>query len=262
MLDNFFYFCIIVITAYAGWKVKSLSRSGAIATVFVGTSVAIGFQLPGLLLLGLFFATSSFWSKYKSASKRSIEEKLEKGDARDWQQVLANGGNAALASCVHFLYPSEMSLVAFIVSIAAANSDTWASEIGVLSKRRPFYILTLKPAEPGTSGAVSLLGSIAGFLGAGFIAVSAIYLFKLSWTPLLAFVTVFGFLGNLIDTLFGAVVQARFRCEACGLETEKNYHCGKETLLVKGRRSINNDVINLSSITIACLIALLMIPLF
>ncbi|RFU65705.1 DUF92 domain-containing protein [Peribacillus glennii] len=262
MLSNILYIIFIVTTALAGFLVKSLTFSGAFATVFVGISVAIGFQLPGLLLLGIFFATSSLWSKFLASKKKSIEEKLEKGDARDWQQVLANGGTAAISAWIHFFHPSEASLLAFIVSIAAANSDTWASEIGVLSKRRPFYVLTLKPAERGTSGAVSLLGSAAGFVGAGLIAISAVLLFKLPWHPLLAFVAVFGFIGNLADTLLGAVVQARFRCGACGLETERTIHCGQQTLLVKGGRLITNDVINFSSITLASLLAVLLITLF
>ncbi len=56
-------------------------------------------------------------------------------------------------------------LMGFIVCIASANSDTWASEIGSLSKKNPIYIRTFKRIERGTSGAISLLGSIAALSG-------------------------------------------------------------------------------------------------
>lgn len=262
MLSNIVYIGFILITAAGGYLVKSLSKSGAAATVLVGLSVVVAFKLPGLLLLGIFFASSSFWSKFKASKKRSVEEKLQKGDARDWQQVFANGGVAAVAGWIHYFNPSELWLFAFIVSIAAANSDTWASEIGVLSKQRPYYIFNLQPAEKGTSGAVSLLGTAAAFFGAGLIAASSVFLFELPWHPFLLFVTLFGFLGNLIDTLLGAGIQARFRCRVCGLETEKTVHCHESTMLIKGGRWINNDVINILAVTLACLSAILSFRIF
>ncbi|MDQ0218311.1 DUF92 domain-containing protein [Peribacillus cavernae] len=262
MLGNYLYLGFILITAIVGYLVKSLSKSGAAATVLVGVSVLLGFELAGLLLLGVFFASSSFWSKFKASKKKHVEEKLQKGDARDWQQVLANGGIAAIASCIHFFTPSELSLFVFIVSIAAANSDTWASEIGVLSKQRPFYILHLRSVERGTSGAVSLLGSTAAVLGAGLIAVFAVVLFGLPWHPWLLLAVLFGFLGNLFDTLLGALIQARFRCRKCGLETEKTVHCGESTGLIKGCRWFNNDVINASAIALASICALLSFKMF
>jgi uncharacterized protein (TIGR00297 family) len=257
MLSKILYLGFILVTAVGGYLVKSLSKSGAAATVIVGLSVMLGFQLPGLLLVGVFFASSSFWSKYKASRKKKVEDMLQKGNARDWQQVLANGGVAVIVSLIHFIHPSELSLLAFIVSIAAANSDTWASEIGVLSKQRPFYILNFKPVERGTSGAVSFLGTAAAVFGAGLIAVFSLLLFGLPLFPWLFLVTFFGFLGNIIDTLLGAVIQAGYRCVNCGLETERTVHCGESTRLMKGNIVFNNDVINVSAIILAVLSALI-----
>ncbi|WP_230130503.1 DUF92 domain-containing protein [Bacillus sp. CECT 9360] len=263
MISNITYIVLIIGTAIGGYLVKALSKSGAAATMLVGLSVVLSFQLPGLLLLGVFFASSSFWSKFKAGSrKKKIEEKLQKGDRRDWQQVLANGGIAVIASWIHLFNPSGIWLFAFIVSIAAANSDTWASEIGVLSKKSPFYILSFKRVERGTSGAVSLLGTIAAFLGAGLISAFSVTLFEWAWTPWLLLITLFGFLGNIIDTLLGALIQARFHCVKCGLETEKKSHCGENTILIKGARLFDNDVVNFSAITLASLFALISFKVF
>ncbi|WP_409301683.1 DUF92 domain-containing protein [Peribacillus sp. SCS-155] len=250
----FMYALLIILTAWGGYLAKSLSKSGAIATVLIGFAVAVGFGLKGLLLLGIFFLSSSFWSKFKSSQKKHVEEKLEKGDSRDWTQVFANGGVAGAVSFIYYFYPSDIFLMMFLAAIASANSDTWASEIGVLSRRQPVYILSLRTVDKGTSGAVSLLGSIAAILAALLIGISSIIFFDLtiSW---LILVTIFGFLGNLFDTVLGALYQAKYKCNACGIETEKQLHCGRPTMLIKGTKLLNNDLVNALSIFLASLLA-------
>ena len=160
MIEISLYLLIILITCMGGYFVKSLSVSGAIATFFIGVLVAIGFQWSGLFLLGVFFVTSSFCSMYKKQQKKKLGDMLEKGSARDWIQVAANGSVASLAAILYFVSESSIWLIAFIISVAAANADTWASELGVLSKNKPFYILTWQRVEKGTSGAVSVLGTV------------------------------------------------------------------------------------------------------
>ena len=128
--NNLIVFIIIVLTCVVGYFLQSLSTSGAVAALIVGWSVFIGFGEKGLILLGAFFATSSVWSKYKSFDKKTIEEKLAKGATRDWRQVAANGGAAALFSIIHFFNQDLIWVISFAVCIASANSDTWASEIG------------------------------------------------------------------------------------------------------------------------------------
>ena len=107
--------------------------------------------------------------------------------------------------------------------MASANSDTWASEIGTLSKNKPIYIRTFKRIEKGTSGAVSLLGAIAALLGSLLISLLAIGFFNWSFHFFIIFI--FGFLGNVIDTIIGAFYQQVYVCSKCGIETEKKIHC-------------------------------------
>jgi uncharacterized protein (TIGR00297 family) len=249
---------IIIIGGFAGYLERSLSGSGAIAAVFVGIAVYFGFGIKGLLLLGLFFATSSYWSKYKSSAKKAIEEKLAKGSTRDWQQVLANGGSAALISIIYAIQPDIIWLIGFIVCIASSNSDTWASEIGSLSKSEPIHIRTFKRIERGTSGAISWLGTCAALLGSMLIALAGVLFFQLD---LFHFFIIFGFgfLGNLIDTFVGAYYQQSYICNVCGLETEKKAHCHTAAKRIKGYPLVDNDMVNFLSGFIAASFAIIII---
>lgn len=246
-MDNILiYFIVIAVTVLSGYFVQSLTKSGAIAAAGVGFSVAAAFGWKGLAVLGLFFATSSFWSKYKREVKAIIEQKHEKGARRDWQQVLANGGIAALSSLFFFIFESHIWTVVFAISIASANSDTWASEIGALSKKAPIFIGNLKRAEKGTSGAVSPLGTFAAVSGALLIASFSGYLFNLPVYETFL-ILIAGFLGNVIDTLMGAFFQATYKCKVCSSLTEKKDHCGRPALLIRGISLMNNDMVNFLS---------------
>lgn len=256
MIQNLIIISIIIIGGFAGYRERSLSGNGAIAAMVVGVSVFFGFGIKGLILLGLFFITSSLWSKYKSSAKKDIEEKLAKGATRDWGQVAANGGFAALISIIYYFQQDLVWLIGFIVCLASSNSDTWASEIGTLSKRKPIYIRTFKPIEKGTSGAVSTLGTTAAIFGSMLIAFAGAWLFHLHLFHFFI-IFLFGFLGNIIDTLFGAYYQQVYICKKCGIETEKKVHCQTAAKRIKGFHLVDNDMVNFLSGSIAALLAMI-----
>jgi len=147
------------LVGYAGYRAKALSPSGAIAACVVGGTI---FGLGGLAwatVLIAFFASSSFLSFFKASDSRKIEasQTFEKGGRRDAAQVIANGGVAAALAALSI--PLEGAALphlfaGFVGALAAATADTWATEIGVLSKARPRMITTWKIVDAGTSGAV------------------------------------------------------------------------------------------------------------
>ncbi|MFC0043225.1 DUF92 domain-containing protein [Metabacillus iocasae] len=262
MIEGLFVYVVIILVALFGYLVHSLSGSGAVAAALVGISIYIGYEIEGLIVLGVFFGTSTLWSKYKREKKRDLTEKVEKGDRRDWIQVFANGGIAALIS-ICYAFSGWSSLVyLFLISLAAANSDTWASEIGSLSKRAPFFILSFKRVEKGTSGAVSLLGTCAALAGSFVIGYIGYLLFEPIHFYSLLFVTLFGFLGNLFDTLLGATIQVVYRCSVCSIKTERTLHCGITTVKEKGWTFFNNDVVNVTAIILSTVIGGIAVQLF
>ncbi len=255
-MDWIILILFIIVTSVIGYFTKLLTWSGSLAACVIGLAVALGFGVKGLLLLGFFFASSSFWSKFKRKKKLKIEERHEKGSQRDWQQVAANGGAAALFSLLYYIFSLPVFLIGFAIAIAAANSDTWASEVGSLSKRPPIFIRTLKRIDTGTSGAISLLGTIAAIFGSLTIALLSYFFFQISFSSVLI-IFAFGFLGNIIDTIFGAFFQVVYQCETCHAEVESLRHCGTKTTIKKGHPIFNNDFVNFFSGLLSAILGLM-----
>ena len=255
-VESFFLILFILAISIGGWKTKNLSSSGAVMAVVIGLFIGNAYGFKGLFVLGVFFLSSSIWSHQFKKAKIGIEDRLAKTSIRDWQQVLANGGPAALFALMFTLTGEEVFTFAFAASIAGANSDTWASEIGPLSHKSPFSIRSFKRVPKGTSGAISLVGTAAAVLGSVIISLTALLMFNGMDSVSFMLITVSGFLGNIIDTLLGAFVQLDFRCRVCGVHTESTVHCGKQTKRTKGLW-MNNELVNALSSLMAGVILLL-----
>ncbi|WP_254871246.1 DUF92 domain-containing protein [Bacillus sp. Marseille-Q1617] len=252
---------IVLLVSFGGWKTKNLSFSGALSAFLLGCIISYFYHWKGLLLVGAFFLSSSIWSKLFSASKEEIEGRMAKTSVRDWQQVWANGGPAALFIILFHFSGSEWWLYSFAAAVAAANSDTWASEIGPLSRKAPLSIRSFKRVEKGTSGAVSVIGTVAALAGAAFISM-LLFLIEGSfeWLHFILIGTA-GFLGNIFDTVAGAFWQEEFTCPVCGSSTEAALHCGAPAVRSKGLPWMNNESVNLLSSFLAGIAVFLFISL-
>ena len=122
------------------------------------------------------------------------------------------------------------------------------------------YIRNFKRIEKGTSGAISLLGTVASLSGSILIACLSFWLFHLD-LYLSFIVFLFGFIGNIMDTLIGAFYQQVYVCEQCGIETEKKNHCHTPTKRIKGHALVDNDMVNFLSGFFAALVSIVMILL-
>src|SRR6185503_13770783 len=168
-------FILALLIAYLAYRAHSLNQSGAFAAAIVGTLVlGLGGPRWAILLLA-FFITSSGLGRLFKERKRGLNEKYSKGHERDAGQVFGNGGLATAFVLVHALYPeSRIGWVGFAAALAAVNADTWATELGVLNPRPPRLIT--KPyqiVERGTSGGISLIGTIGSLAGSALIGLLA-----------------------------------------------------------------------------------------
>ncbi|PWW77814.1 hypothetical protein C7212DRAFT_314106 [Tuber magnatum] len=139
--------------------------------------------------------------------------------------------------CFH----GDIWVIGIIANYASTLGDTLSSELGILSKTPPVLITTLRKTPPGTNGGVTLLGVLAGGAGSAIIGLVSVVLLPYCPLPVdghgihlpegqayvspgnsgndgptwgikekalfVAFVTVIGVFGSLLDSLLGAVFQ-------------------------------------------------------
>jgi len=253
-------FFLAALAAYAAYRARSLNHSGALTATLLGTIIfgLGGWQWAALLLA--FFITSSGLSRAFKEKKKNLNEKFDKGSERDAGQVFGNGGVAAFFIGLHLLLPqSSLAWIGFAAALAAVNADTWATELGVLNPRPPRIITNpFKIVEKGSSGGISLYGTLAALAGAALIGGLA-FLLEPNASPKIFFiVSIAGLLGALFDSLLGATLQAMYFCPRDKKETEKHplHTCGEKTIPLRGWRWLTNDWVNFACAAFGAIAAL------
>ncbi|UTR09408.1 DUF92 domain-containing protein [Evansella sp. LMS18] len=244
------YVIAVILFAFLAYRKNALSGSGAIAAIAAGLFVLFGLSLFGLAVLAVFFVSSTLLGRVLKSSDDSMME--EKGGRRDAGQVGANGGVAAACAVLYGYTGHILWAVSFVAALAAAASDTWATEAGKKSKKQPVQIFTLRPVPAGQSGGITALGTGAAFFGSVFVTGAACLLLaagagpdELSVPPaLFVLAALAGFAGQWADSIAGALYQGLYKCRECSEITERRKHCGKDTRLIKGSRNITNDAVN------------------
>lgn len=246
---------------------QALSASGTLAAILLGTGVFLLGGADWFALLAVFFITSIFLTRFKEGAKSEVVRDFAKGGVRDFWQVLANGGIAGLIAPAFFYYGAPVFFYAFLGVIATVTADTWATELGILSKSRPRLITTGQPVPVGTSGAISAGGTAIAAVGALAIGITALAALQLAGSTLapqslrgafllVAIAVVAGVGGALLDSLFGATVQSMYYCTHCKKETEKTlHHCGAKTAAIRGFGWFDNDIVNLASSMLGAAVA-------
>ena len=225
------------IVFFLAYRLKSLNKNGVITAYTMGIIIFGAGGLQWATPIVTFFILSSIISKISSS-----DNLLNKGSKRDIIQVMANGGVATVIAIINFYEPNENLFIIYLAVIAAATADTWASEIGSFNTAKPFHLIKFKRVDKGTSGAISLLGTIGSILGSATIA-----FIGLIWNvslPLIYLIMITGSIGSLIDSLIGGSIQANFQCQKCNNFTERRVHCNSSSSLISGLYFIDNDMVN------------------
>jgi uncharacterized protein (TIGR00297 family) len=246
---------IVLVARRAG----SLSTSGALAAACMGTVCAALGAAWGVLLVAYFVAASLLTHYGRTEKERLTDGVIAKTGARDATQVIANGGIFA-ACLVLAAFSSERVAnhlhFEALGALAASSADTWATEIGTLYGGSPRSLFTFKRVAPGTSGGISLVGSIAMVAGAAFVAIVA----RLLGIPALWWAVIAGgAFGAVTDSVLGATLQERRWCPACSTASEQLVHtCGTTTTLAGGVAWMTNDTVNLLSTVVGGAVAALL----
>jgi len=201
---------ITVIISLEVYKLHCLSKSGAVASTVVGVVLAV-FGPPSAFILMTLFTVASFFATMKDIDKK-IEMGLQEGQfgERAWKNVAAVAFPPCLITVIHFFtgFDDTLYAIMFISSVAVAGADTIASEIGVKDPKA-YMITTMKPVQPGVNGGVSVLGTVSSTIAAFGIALIgwAVMTESLSIWVLIPFTM--GVFGNLLDSVFGALIENR-----------------------------------------------------
>jgi uncharacterized protein (TIGR00297 family) len=207
-----------------GW----LTIGAAGAAFALGAVIVLATNFLWLFVLVSLLGFTALATRFRFQEKQARGVAEGKGGARRVRNVLANGlvpmGVAAFAPFAGGLPPGlgweHIIAVTYVSAVAAAGSDTLASELGGLSDR-VYMITSGRRVVPGTDGGVSSAGQGAALLGAALIALAGLGLMGLV-APLLftgqglqpgaealLIPTLAGFVGCQVDSLFGGTLEIR-----------------------------------------------------
>ncbi|WPH04636.1 Hypothetical protein R9X50_00752900 [Acrodontium crateriforme] len=245
------------ITATVGLITYALTRRKlTTGGIFAGILVAFIHMLspwPAFFwLVIMFFFFGTLVTRIGHNAKATLTQSSTGGTggegARTSDQVFANSGFACVLILLHtYLLNSTPFIssslpiaagphlpglqavlpIGIIVQYAAVAADTFSSELGILSKATPFLITApWKKVPKGTNGGVTVDGLLYGALGSFLLTVVAILTLN-SLPPMVlmdpmvsALLAIMGFMGTLIDSLLGAVVQATVTDKVTGKVVE------------------------------------------
>jgi len=247
---------LAVVATFVARLARALSMSGALMSAVVGAlAIAAGWSW-GFLLLSVFVSASVLSKLGERKKAKLVSSVVQKGDERDAGQVLANGGIYAIAALGYIVFPSAIWQAVATGALAALAADTWATEVGILVGGEPVSIISARRVPPGTSGGVTLLGTMAGAGGALFVAAMATLA---NWPVPFAAAALGGMSGALADSVLGATLQTRRWCDVCAKPTERLVHdCGTPTRHAGGIAGFDNDAVNAACSGVGALVTLLL----
>ncbi|MEM9261552.1 MAG: DUF92 domain-containing protein, partial [Bacteroidota bacterium] len=236
---------------------RSLTGGGIVTAGLLALVVMVGSRgVEWLLPLVLFFGSSVLVGKLFPGATKGGDEKHKQ--PRNATQVLANG--AVYGFLAVFCWPQDGVIYVMmpltekwlLIAAAIATADTWSSEVGQHYRSKTYNLLTWRVVPPGLSGGISLPGTLAGLAGAAFIELSCFWLVPYYLWEDVGTITLFGFAGMLLDSLLGALLQAKYEDPETGAITDAS---GPDKKLVAGFRWMTNDLVNFLAILLGVWLA-------
>lgn len=181
----------------------AVSRSGFVGGVVVGTWILWFGGGGAYVMLWAFFVVGTGATRLGYQRKAAQGLAQEEGGRRGTRHAVANCGTGVLLATVMPFTDAFWPALGLIAAFATAASDTLGSEIGQLYGKRPIDPTTFRPVPPGTEGAVSVEGTVAGVVGSVVLAAVGGALGMIPWSAL--WIPVAGaFVGTTVESIVGA----------------------------------------------------------
>lgn len=192
--------------SYFAYRLKTADIPGLFSAALVGVLLIVfAGGISWFLIMLAFFILGAITTRYKMDYKRSLHVEEEKGGVRGYVNVFANGLVSVCAAIGFGVTQHPVFIAAYVGSVSTAAADTVAGEIGVCFGK-PLLITTFQPVPEGTNGGVSIIGEMAGLIGALFISLSA-FLLGVADASIFVAAVIGGFIGTNLDSLLGELYE-------------------------------------------------------
>lgn len=210
------------VLAAIAWVVpkKLLTPAGLLHAWVLGVIIwgTLGWRGYGVMLV--YFLVGSAVTRIGMAKKEAAGIAEQRSGARGPENVWGSALIAALCALAAYAVGAIQSsmtwtvvsllMLGYVASLSTKLADTCASEVGKAYGRRTFLITTFEPVPPGTEGAVSLEGTLAGLAGAAAIALVA-WTVRLITTFEIPVCLVAAFIATNLESVIGATLQSRYQ---------------------------------------------------
>ena len=195
--------------AVLGYAARTVTIAGALTGAIIGALIIVGTGLAGWVVLIATFVAASITTRLGHARKARAGIAEDRGGRRGPGNAIANTGVAAWAALVAggSVDPS-LPYLAMVAALVTAGSDTVASEVGKSYGRTTWLITSLERVRPGTTGAISLEGTLAGVVSAVLLALVGAWMALVPMSAVLL-VAAAATVASLIEGVIGATIEAR-----------------------------------------------------
>ncbi|MDJ0843966.1 TIGR00297 family protein [Crocosphaera sp.] len=199
---------ILIIFAFIVPK-RLLTPLGYVNAWVLGVIVWGTLSWQGYAVVMFYFLVGSGVTKIGMAQKEAagIAEKRSgmRGPENVWGSALI-ATFCALGTLLVNAPWTSLLLLGYVASFSTKLSDTTASEVGKAYGKRTFLITTLKPVAPGTEGAISLEGTLAGIAASVVIALVG-YGVGLINLMGIVYCIIAAFIATNLESVIGATLQ-------------------------------------------------------
>lgn len=203
--------------AAIGWLARTMTVPAAGVGTVLGLAIFAGAGWRGWLLLVASFLLAVLATRFGRDTKR----RLGIGEAREGRRGAGNawaniGVSAMAALAAAGGAPVAMAHLAMVAALAAAVSDTVASEVGKARSPSAWLLTSLTRVPAGTTGAVSVAGTVACAASSVLLGALAAALGLIPWSSV-AFVAAIATVASLFEGVIGAHAETRGLIDNDGL---------------------------------------------